>query len=93
MYGAEPPAPEAGVTELKDEKTTVDGHAIRRQYAMWFKADKTGPCVNWIVWIPVLCVIYAFPLPLQIQLAGIVGSIWTLLCLQIGRRSAAREKA
>ena len=52
MYGAEPPAPEAVVTELKDEKTTVDGHAIRRQYAMWFKADKTGPCVNWIVWIP-----------------------------------------
>ena len=48
---------------------------------------------NWIVWITVLCVIYAFPLPLQIQLAGIVGSIWTLLCLQIGRRSAVREKA
>ena len=47
---------------------------------------------NWIVWIPVLCVIYAFPLPLQIQLAGIVGSIWTLLCLQIGRRSAIQEK-
>lgn len=48
---------------------------------------------SWIVWIPVLCVIYAFPLPLQIQLAGIVGSIWTLLCLQIGRRSAAQDKA
>ena len=48
---------------------------------------------NWIVWIPVLCVIYAFPLPLQIQLAGIVGSIWTLLCLQIGRRSAVRVKS
>lgn len=48
---------------------------------------------NWIVWIPVLCVIYAFPLSLQIQIAGIVGSIWTLLCLQIGRRSAVREKA
>ena len=47
---------------------------------------------NWIVWIPVLCVIYAFPLPLQIQLAGIVGSFWTLLCLQIGRRSAMQEK-
>lgn len=47
---------------------------------------------NWIVWIPVLCVVYAFPLPLQIQLAGIVGSIWTLLCLQIGRRSAVREE-
>ena len=52
MYGEEPPKPEALVTELQDEKLTVDGHAIRRQYKMWFKADKTGPCVNWIVWIP-----------------------------------------
>ena len=52
MYGAEPPAPEAVVTELVDEKKVVDGHAIRRQYRMWFKADKSGPCLNWIVWLP-----------------------------------------
>lgn len=52
MFGAEPPAPEAVVTELQDEKKTVDGHAVRRQYKMWFKADRTGPCLNWIVWIP-----------------------------------------
>ena len=53
MYGEEPPMPETLVTELQDEKTTVDGHAIRRQYKMWFKADKSGPCVSWIVWMPV----------------------------------------
>jgi hypothetical protein len=53
MYGAEPPAPETVVTELADEKTgAVAGYAIRRQYRMWFKADKSGPCINWIVWIP-----------------------------------------
>ena len=52
MYGEEPPEPEALITELQDEKKTVDGHAIRRQYKMWFKADKSGPCLNWIVWIP-----------------------------------------
>ena len=52
MFGIEPPAPEALVTELADEKRTVDGHAIRRQYRMWFKADKSGPCINWIVWMP-----------------------------------------
>ena len=53
MYGAEPPAPEAVVTELVDEKVgAVAGYAIRRQYRMWFKADKSGPCLNWIVWIP-----------------------------------------
>ena len=55
MYGAEPPAPEAVVTELADEKVdAAGGFAIRRQYRMWFKADRSGPCVNWIVWIP-LC--------------------------------------
>lgn len=52
MYGEEPPKPDVLITELQDETNTVDGCAIRRQYKMWFKADKTGPCVNWIVWIP-----------------------------------------
>ena len=53
MYGAEPPKPEALVTELADEKVgAAAGFAIRRQYRMWFRTDKTGPCVNWIVWIP-----------------------------------------
>ena len=52
MYGEEPPKPDVVITELQDEKETVDGLAIRRQYKMWFKADKTGPCIGWIVWIP-----------------------------------------
>ena len=52
MYGEEPPKPEVLITELQDEKKTIDGHAIRRQYKMWFKADKSGPCLNWIAWIP-----------------------------------------
>lgn len=52
MYGAEPPDPESLVTELVDEKVSVAGFAIRRQYKMWFKDDKSGPCLNWVVWIP-----------------------------------------
>ena len=52
MYGVEPPVPEKLVTELADEKVAIDGHAVRRQYRMWFKADRTGPCVTWIMWIP-----------------------------------------
>lgn len=53
MFGVEPPMPEAVVTDLVDEKTgAVSGYAIRRQYRMWFKADRSGPCVTWIVWIP-----------------------------------------
>ncbi len=52
MYGAEPPQPETLVTELVDEKDAIDGLAVRRQYKMWFKADRTGPCITWIMWIP-----------------------------------------
>ena len=52
MFGVEPPKPEALVTDLVKEKVTCDGYAIRRQYAMYFKADRSGPCVNWFVWIP-----------------------------------------
>jgi hypothetical protein len=52
MYGAEPPPVEKLVTELVDKKVSVAGYAERLRYRMWFKADKTGPCVNWIVWVP-----------------------------------------
>ena len=39
---------------------------------------------NWCVWIPVVALIYTFPLPLQVVVLGIVSSIWVLLSLQIG---------
>ena len=52
MYGREPQKPDALETELWDEKVTQAGFAIRRQYRMWFRKDRTGPCVNWIVWTP-----------------------------------------
>lgn len=37
---------------------------------------------NWIVWIPVTVVVYAFPLPLQIQLVGLAGCFWMLVALK-----------
>ena len=52
MYGQPPPEPETVETRLAGEKRTVDGHAIRRQYDMWFKKDRSGPCISWTVWIP-----------------------------------------
>ena len=42
---------------------------------------------NWIVWIPVTVAVYAFPLPLQIQLVGLACSFWMLVAL----RAAARN--
>ena len=41
---------------------------------------------SWCVWIPVMFAIYAFPRDLQVQVLGLVGSFWTLLQLQIGKR-------
>ena len=53
MYGQPPPAPEAVVTEMFDEKVgAAAGYAVRRQYRMWFRADRTGPCVTWALWLP-----------------------------------------
>lgn len=42
---------------------------------------------NWCVWIPVVAAIYAFPVPLQIQLSGFASAYWTLVCLKIGSNS------
>ena len=52
MYGKRPPAPEALVTDLVDEKVTLDGRVIRRQHEMFFRADRTGPKIRWITFIP-----------------------------------------
>ena len=41
---------------------------------------------NWIVWIPVTVIVYAFPLPLQIQLVGFACSFWMLVALWAGVR-------
>ena len=41
---------------------------------------------NWIVWWPVMAVVYLFPLPLQIQVVGLVGALWMLVALRSGRR-------
>ena len=52
MYGQPPPAPEEAVAELREEGPTLAGLAIRRQYRMWFRADKSGPFVDWLLVLP-----------------------------------------
>ena len=42
---------------------------------------------NWIVWIPVSLAVFSFPYVLQIHVNGLVCTFWTLMCLQIGRRT------
>ena len=68
------------------------GFSFRRMIRRWPKnwlGEVYFPnlLANWCTWIPVVAVIYAFPLALQIQVAGFIGSFWTLMCLEIGRRS------
>ena len=41
--------------------------------------------VNWVLWIPVTYAIHTFPTPLQVQLSGLVSSLFSLLLLTIGR--------
>lgn len=41
---------------------------------------------NWIVWWPVMAVVYLFPLPLQIQIVGLIGALWMLVALRSGRK-------
>ena len=52
MYGRTPPPPEAVVTEMFEEGITLAGLGIRRQYRMWFRKDKSGPHVDWILFLP-----------------------------------------
>ena len=53
MFGEEPPVPGTLITDLVDEKEgAAAGYAVRRQYRMYFRPDRTGPCINWILWTP-----------------------------------------
>ena len=50
MYGQEPPKPEALVIEKTEEKLDAfGGYGVRAQYSMWFKPDKSGPCIHWLL--------------------------------------------
>ena len=53
MYGQEPPAPEEMIIDTVEEKDgAIAGFAVRTQYKMYFKADRTGPCINWLLYRP-----------------------------------------
>ena len=52
VYGKMPPKPESLVVEMVSEKLTEDRFALERRYRMWFRADKTGPIIDWVVFIP-----------------------------------------
>ena len=55
-------------------KSQWPGNYIRNIYLPLLVTD-------FMVWIPVQCAVYMFPLPLQIQLVGFAGAFWTLVGL------------
>ena len=53
MYGVEPPAPKDLLIDIFEEKNdALAGFAVRTQYKMYFKKDRTGPCINWLLYRP-----------------------------------------
>lgn len=51
MYGQMPPASEIYLETL-EEGVTLAGFGIRKQVRMWFRPDKTGPKVDWLIILP-----------------------------------------
>ena len=52
VYGRMPPPPEALNVKLISEKQTEDAFAVERRYRVTFRADGSGPCIDWIVFLP-----------------------------------------
>ena len=52
MYGREPPPPDAFEWEVVEEGPTLGGIGIRRQCRVWFRSDRSGPHLDWIVLLP-----------------------------------------
>ena len=65
MYGVEPPKPETLVCEMVEKGETLAGLAVREQVRMWFKADKSGPHVDWLIVRPSMA---KAPVPVLVQL-------------------------
>lgn len=59
----------------------------RRAWPRRFYSELVLPILlpNWCLWIPVVAIVYAFPLPLQIQVSGLALSVSMLLSLFVGR--------
>ena len=51
MYGQMPPASEI-YTEVVEEGPTLAGFGTRRQVRMWFRPDKSGPKIDWLIITP-----------------------------------------
>lgn len=52
MYGQMPDAPMHVVLETIEQGSTMGAYATRRQVRMWFRKDKSGPSIDWLIVTP-----------------------------------------
>ena len=52
MYGRMPAAPENIAWEIIEQGPTLAEYATRTQIRMWFRGDKTGPTMDWLLVTP-----------------------------------------
>ena len=52
IYGRLPPKPDAIAFEVVGEKMSEDRFATIRRYRQYFRNDKSGPAIDWIVVLP-----------------------------------------
>ena len=51
MYGRIP-GPMEPIVDQIDVGVTVGGYATRKQFRMYFRKDRSGPCINWLAIVP-----------------------------------------
>ena len=52
VYGRLPPRPVEMAFEVTDEKMSSDRFATIRRYRQYFRADRSGPAIDWLVILP-----------------------------------------
>ena len=52
VYGRMPPKPAAAPFALVSERTRPEFGMTERRYRQWFRADHTGPAIDWIAFLP-----------------------------------------
>ena len=65
MYGVEPPRPAAVVAETIEQGGTLAGLGVREQVRMWFRSDRSGPHVDWLIVRPAMA---TSPVPVVVTL-------------------------
>ena len=52
VYGRLPPRPAEMTFDITDEKMSEDRFATVRRYRQYFRGDKSGPVIDWVVVVP-----------------------------------------